>query len=167
MDLVCECLEGYSGQTCSETLAKQLINNDYSAGWILAPVIFILLSITAAAFYIVLRKKNYFGKQVLIGNNSVVSFRQGSNVEFNENLGGVTTTTPQQQKPTSSDFSNPMYDHVGPSSSSNSSSPAIINTTPVVLQQSPQIQIRQFDVNEDTSGKDTQNLINEAGSSEC
>ena len=45
---------------------------------------------------------------------------------------------------------------------------AAIIPASVVHHQSPQIQIRQFDVTEQDTGKDTQNLITEAGSSsEC
>ncbi len=61
-----------------------------------------------------------------------------------------------------SDFSNPMFGNMPSTSSSGGGNAAVI--TPTVL--SGGGPGKQFSINEDT-GKDTQNLITEAGSSEC
>lgn len=117
----------------------------------------------------------------------MVSFRQGSNVEFGPGMeGGMSSTNPQPSSTklgetasaASSDFSNPMYEAVQQQSTSSSgggstaptisTAAAIIPASVVHQSSSPQIQIRQFDVTEEDTGKDTQNLITEAGSSsEC
>ena len=126
-------------------------------------------------------------------SSSVVSFRQGSNVEFTNPAldagvlmvptsssgdgggGGATPSSSSQQTKSDSsdfDFTNPVYDAVNnptPSSSSGGGGgggAAAIIPTSVIQRSSPQIHIRQFDAVEEDSGKDTQNLILEAGSSE-
>lgn len=70
-------------------------------------------------------------------------------------------------KSEASDFTNPVYDAVNSGGSSSSAGAAAIIPTSVIQRSSPQIHIRQFDAVEEDSGKDTQNLILEAGSSEC
>lgn len=72
----------------------------------------------------------------------------------------------QDTKPHStSDFSNPMYelDPNLPSGSTSSSSAAIITPQTTTILNKP----KQFEIAEVDTGKDTQNLITEAGSSEC
>lgn len=95
-ELSCNCLDSYSGQNCENLVAKERVSatgeDSFSAGWVVAPIVFILLTLLAAAFYVVLRKRNYFGKPLGGGGGggtsfsagSVVSFRQGSNVEFGQ-----------------------------------------------------------------------------------
>ena len=88
MELSCQCLEGYSGQTCQVFVAIRLrVDSSLNPAAIIIPLVLILLvTLGATAFYIILRKKNFGSKQLgnissLIGGG-VVSFRQGSNVEF-------------------------------------------------------------------------------------
>jgi len=94
MELSCVCQEGYTGQNCENYVAKERIHHDssgFSSSAVVIPLIlFILIAIAASAFYVFLRKRN-FGKDGgggpasnisnIIGGG-VVSFRQGSNVEF-------------------------------------------------------------------------------------
>lgn len=91
-ELSCTCLDSYSGQTCENYVStkERIIDTSVGgAGWIVAPIVFILLTLMAAAAYIVLKRRNYFGKSNMSSwVGGVVSFRQGSNVEFGGSGGG-------------------------------------------------------------------------------
>jgi low density lipoprotein-related protein 2 len=197
----CSCQEGYSGQTCSNFVQKRRISGGESepvspAAIVIPLVLIILLSLGGGAFYIFLRKKNFYGKQFvqaggssIIGGGSSVSFRQGSNVEF-VNDSNVTTPDNKYDLSTSSatksrDFSNPMYDAIEQSQTDVSGShlvekgsvqsgsaearAAVLTPSSVIQRSSPQIQVRQFDAMDDDTGKDTQNLVMEVGegASDC
>jgi len=54
------------------------------------------------------------------------------------------------------DFSNPLYEQSG---SETTKSVAILPPSAVLERSSPQIQIREFDVVTEDSGKDTQSLV--------
>jgi hypothetical protein len=84
------CQDGFTGQKCENYVAKERIHHDSGSSSTASTIgisflIFVLIALAAMAFYVFLRKKN-FGKETvnissLIGGG-VVSFRQGSNVEF-------------------------------------------------------------------------------------
>lgn len=104
--LSCSCVEGFMGPHCENYVKKERIQGDASGSFspaaIVIPLLLVLIvTLGGAAFYVFLRKRNLFGKQMSergfggirafgggggagaggVGS-SVVSFRQGSNVEF-------------------------------------------------------------------------------------
>lgn len=105
-DLSCSCVEGFMGPKCENYVKKERIHGDpngsFSPAAIVIPLLLVLIvTLGGAAFYVFLRKRNLFGKQMgergfagmrAFGGgsggaaggvgSSVVSFRQGSNVEF-------------------------------------------------------------------------------------
>lgn len=105
---MCHCMEGFNGPRCENYVKKERIQGDpngsFSPAAIVIPLLLVLIvTLGGAAFYVFLRKRNLFGKQIgergfggirafggggsgsgggsSVGS-SVVSFRQGSNVEF-------------------------------------------------------------------------------------
>jgi len=155
-NLLCSCLEGYSGAKC-----ELLINNqEYisaaeasSLGWVIGAILFVLVSLGGAAFYLVLRKRNFVfpGKFMTRESNVVVFSNSGGdqqNVEFTK------------------EYSNPMYDYNDSTTMEASTSSSIPPpTVPIGNIAVLPIVTKHFDAVENDTGKDTQNLVSD--SSEC
>jgi low density lipoprotein-related protein 2 len=166
--LECICQEDFSGQTCNQHVQRRRLEPESisTAAYIIPIVLILLLSLAGLAFFIFLKKKNFNFAGKAVGLSPAVSFRQGSNVTFND--AAMAQQSPPDTKidlKSQRDFSNPMFEAGGPDDGSTStpsqSNIAVLPTT-ILQRSSPQIQIRQFDPNAEDSGKDTQTLVNEA-----
>ncbi|XP_055683188.1 low-density lipoprotein receptor-related protein 2 [Lutzomyia longipalpis] len=126
-ELECECLSEFGGTHCEKLLGHSHSHTPGNTAAIVVPITVILLVLLAAGGVWYVIRKRPFGKMARLSNLSSsqsVSFRHGTNVEFNApgfppngptpapnvapldgyNLETVTTK--------SRDFSNPMYDAV-------------------------------------------------------
>ncbi|CAG0879500.1 unnamed protein product [Darwinula stevensoni] len=164
----------------------------FSSETIAIPIVIVLIVGFTVGVYMVLRKRN-FGKAAAggLGISPSVSFRSGTNVEFAApGFGDAARGDISKQEPIdagvnmgvlgSRDFSNPMYDALDhmeaavgsdamkgiyevPQEKGASDSSAVITPSSVIQKASPQIQIRQRELDPTSvdTGKDTQQLVEE------
>lgn len=127
LELACDCMSDFGGVHCEKLLGHSHSHSPGNTAAIVVPITVILLVLLAAGGVWFVIRKRPFGKMARLSNLSSsqsVSFRHGTNVEFNSpgfppngptpaanvapldgyNLETVTTK--------SRDFSNPMYDAV-------------------------------------------------------
>lgn len=110
----CRCPEGYTGPFCEHS-KKKISKAGVSNAAVIVPVLLITLVIlTSAALYIYYHRKS--GESKLLSLSNSVSFREGSNVEFDgpnfnpQNFTSQKVTLDPGVDDSSRDFSNPMYD---------------------------------------------------------
>jgi low density lipoprotein-related protein 2 len=127
-ELKCECLPEFSGSNCEQSLGHTYIPGSANTAAIIVPIMVIILVLIAAAGVWYVIRKRPFGKVARLpslSSSQSVSFRQGTNVEFNSPgfvgpngpsdgatippLEGYNLETVNNK---SRDFSNPMYDAV-------------------------------------------------------
>ena len=115
--LTCQCEPNFSGEFCDVFVAKYRIFDDSLVAHVLLPIILILLVLAFVGMWLYVRG-NTFGKGAILSNLSngqqVVSFRQGSNVEFTNpsEQSNIAYRMDDLMPPVSQqgDFTNPMYD---------------------------------------------------------
>jgi low density lipoprotein-related protein 2 len=127
-NLKCECLPEFKGSSCEQSLGHTYYPTTGSTAAIIVPIMVILLVLLAAGGVWYVIRKRPFGKVARLSSLSSsqsVSFRQGTNVEFNS-PGFVAPNGPSDGQPIPPldgynletinnkprDFSNPMYDAV-------------------------------------------------------
>jgi len=174
----CECEENFVGQYCDVRKDVTRLSRSSSPAAVIVPVLLIIVVIICAvALYVYYQRKRGEPK-VLGGITNSVSFRQGTNVEFEgpsfvEGGNGVPTKGGEPDMAvagmTDRDFSNPMYDMQSsggePVLTVPEPSTAVLAPSLVSHQTPPPVKHRELSpVNIDT-GKDTQRLVED--DSEC
>jgi len=168
----CECESGYTGRYCDIGKTDVRVSRSSSPAAVIVPVFLIVMVMVSAVMLFFYYRKKRGDPKVLGGITNSVSFRQGTNVEFEGPSfvggadGGVQKGQDSEFKlgavtdANNRDFSNPMYDM------QSGEPPAVL--TPAVSHQTPPPPVRHRELNPVSidTGKDTQRLVAE-DDSEC
>jgi low density lipoprotein-related protein 2 len=172
----CECEENYKGEHCDVSIHLIVISNAGGRAAIVVPILLIIMVIVCAISLYVYYQRKRGEPKVLGGITNSVSFRQGTNVEFDGPSfveGGNGLPVPQKGVETTPmadnrDFSNPMYGLRSVPAIPTESPEAAVLAPSVVTHQTPPQQVRHRELNPASidTGKDTQCLVAE-DDSEC
>jgi low density lipoprotein-related protein 2 len=173
----CRCEENFTGEYCDIGKDAIIGSKAGSKAAIAAPVILIIMVIICAISLYVYYQRKRGEPKVLGGITNSVSFRQGTNVEFEgpsfvESGNGAVSQKPDAAADHENrDFSNPMFGlrpGMAPSSSGSESAEAAVLAPSVVTHQTPPAPLRHRELNPAAidTGKDTQCLVAE-DDSEC
>lgn len=175
----CQCEENFVGQYCDVRRDVARLSRSSSPAAVIVPVLLIIVVIICAvALYVYYQRKRGEPK-VLGGITNSVSFRQGTNVEFEgpsfvEGGNGVPTKGGEPDMAVAGmtdnrDFSNPMYDMqssgADPVLTIPEPSTAVLAPSMVSHQTPPPVKHRELSPVAIDTGKDTQRLVED--DSEC
>lgn len=173
-ETMCQCEENFTGKYCDVRRDAIIGTKAGSPAAIVVPILLIIMVIVCAISLYVYYQRKRGEPKVLGGIANSVSFRQGTNVEFEgpsfvEGGNGVPQKEPAATAIADNrDFSNPMFGLRSGMGSAVDSPEAAVLAPSVVTHQSPPQPLRHRELNPASfdTGKDTQCLVAE-DDSEC